>query len=66
MDREQARAEYRKILAGVVRHHQAIDRHVTGAAMARIAKRFDLRVKGGISRMRRVPASHLCASGVTG
>ena len=48
MDREQARAEYRKILAGVVRHHQAIDRHVTGAAMARIAKRFDLRVKGGI------------------
>jgi len=31
MDREQARAEYRKILAGIVRHHQAIDRHVTGA-----------------------------------
>ena len=70
MDREQARAEYRKILAGVVHHHQAIDRHVTGAAMARIAKRiakrFDLRVKGAISRMRRVPASHLCAGGVTG
>ena len=48
MDREQARAEYRKILAGVVRHHQAIDRHVTGIAMARIAKRLGLRVKGGI------------------
>ena len=48
MDREQARAEYRKILAGVVRHHQAMDRHVTGAAMARIAKRLGLRVKGGV------------------
>ena len=48
MDREQARTEYRKILAGVVRHHQAIDRHVTGIAMARIAKRLGLRVKGGI------------------
>jgi len=48
MDREQARAEYRKILAGIVRHHQAIDRHVTGIAMARIAKRPGLRVKGGI------------------
>ena len=48
MDREQARAEYRKILAGVVRHHQAMDRHVTGAALARIAKRLGLRVKGGV------------------
>ena len=48
MDREQARAEYRKILAGVVRHHQAMDRHATGIAMARIAKRPSLRVKGGI------------------
>ena len=48
MDREQARAAYRKILAGVVRHHQAIDRHFTGAAMARIAKRLGLRVKGGV------------------
>ena len=48
MDREQARAAYRKILAGVVRHHQAIDRHVTGAAMARIAKRLGPRVKGGV------------------
>jgi len=54
MDREQACAEYRKILAGVVRHHQAIDRHVTGIAMAQIAKRLGLRVKGAISRMRRV------------
>ena len=48
MDRDQARTEYRKILAGVVRHHQAMDRHVTGAAMARIAKRLGLRVKGGV------------------
>jgi hypothetical protein len=48
MDREQARAAYRKILAGVVRHHQAIDRHFTGAAMARIAKRLGLRVEGGV------------------
>jgi len=47
MDREQAGAEYRKILAGVVRHHQRIDRHVPGAAMARVAKRLGLRVKGG-------------------
>ena|SRR5689334_20742710 len=36
MDREQARAEYRKILAGVFRYHQAMDRHVTGIAMARM------------------------------
>jgi hypothetical protein len=48
MDREQARAEYWKILAGVVRHHQAIERHVTCVAMARIAKRLGPRVKGGI------------------
>ena len=48
MDREQARAEYRRILSGVVRHHQAIDRHVTGIVTARIAKRPGLRVKGGI------------------
>jgi hypothetical protein len=40
MDREEARADYRKILAGVVRH-------LTGAALARIAKRLGLRVKGG-------------------
>ena len=43
MDRDQARTDYRRILAGVVRHHQALDRHVTGAAMARVAKRLGLR-----------------------
>jgi hypothetical protein len=48
MDREQARAEYRKILAGVVGHHQRIDRHVSGTAIARVAKRLGLRVKGGL------------------
>ena len=47
-DREQARAEYRSILAGVVRHHQAVERHVPGAAMARIAKRLGLRARGGV------------------
>ena len=31
-----------------LRHHQALDRHVTGAAMVRIAKRLGLRVKGGV------------------
>ena len=48
MDRDQARTEYRRILAGVVRHYQALDRHVTGDAMVRIAKRLSLRVKGGV------------------
>jgi hypothetical protein len=48
MDRDQARTDYRRILAGVVRHHQALDRHVTGAAMARVAKRLGLRVKVGV------------------
>src|SRR5687768_10000492 len=48
MDRDQARTDYRRILAGVVRHHQALDRHVTGASTARIAKRLGLRVKGGV------------------
>jgi hypothetical protein len=48
MDRDQAHTDYRRILAGVVRHHQALDRHVTGAAMARVAKRLGLRVKGGV------------------
>ena len=48
MDRDQARTDYRRILAGVVRHHQALDRHITGAAMARVAKRLGLRVRGGV------------------
>ena len=48
MDRDQARTDYRRILVGVVRHHQALDRHITGAAMARVARRLGLRVKGGI------------------
>ncbi len=48
MDRDQARTDYRRILAGVVRHHQALDRHVTGASTARVAKRLGLRVKGGV------------------
>jgi len=48
MDRDDVRVEYRKILTGVIRHHQAMDRHVTGAALARIAKRLGLRVKSGV------------------
>jgi hypothetical protein len=48
MDRDQARTEYRRILAGVVRHYQALDRHVTGTAMAGLAQRPGLRVKGGV------------------
>src|SRR3954451_18772489 len=48
MDRDQARTEYRRILAGAVRHYQTLDRHVTGTAMAGIAKRPGLRVKGGV------------------
>jgi hypothetical protein len=47
MNRDQARTDYRRILAGVVRHHQALDRHVAGAAMARVAKRLGLRLRSG-------------------
>ncbi|KJB90728.1 hypothetical protein [Skermanella aerolata] len=48
MDRDQARTDYHRILAGVVRHHQALDHHVAGAAMARVAKRLGLRLRGGL------------------
>ena len=48
VDREEARAEYKNILAGVIRHHQAMERNVTDAAFARIARRLGLRVKGGV------------------
>jgi hypothetical protein len=46
MNRDQARTDYRRILAGVVRHHQALDRHITGAAMARVARRLGLKGQG--------------------
>ena len=48
MDRGQARTDYRRSWPRTARHHQGLDRYVTGASMARVAKRLGLRVKGGV------------------